>query len=131
MITKQLEKIIEKYKIIETNHIIYGTNIPMPNKIIPTPWKTYIKFDKTEYYFFYFDEKGITIYPINGETYATILWEQVIDFKVSHVSILGKMTIKTKEETYKFQLNRFVIGCPWIRTNTKHLEANNYFYHNL
>ncbi len=37
MITKQLEKVIEKYKITQTNNIIYGTNIPMPNKVIPTP----------------------------------------------------------------------------------------------
>lgn len=51
MIAKQLEEIIEKYKITKTNNIIYGTNIPMPNMILPTPWKTYIKFDQTEYYF--------------------------------------------------------------------------------
>lgn len=50
MITKQLEKVIEKYNITETNNIIYGTNISMPNRVIPTPWKTYIRFDKTEFY---------------------------------------------------------------------------------
>ncbi len=128
MITEQLEKVIEKYEITERDNIIYGTNIPMPNSVIPTPWKTYIKFDKTEYYFFLFNEKGITIYPTNGETYATIPWEEIEDFKINHILILGKMTIKTKETTYKFQINRFVIGCPWINKNTKYLEENNYFY---
>lgn len=128
MITKQLENVIEKYKIIETDNIIYGTNIPMPNRIIPTPWNTYIRFDQTEYYFFYFDEKGITLYPTNGETYATIPWEQITDFKISHIFILGKMTIKTNTDIYKFQINRFVFGCPWIKKNTKHLEDNNYFF---
>ncbi len=128
MITKQLEYIIDKYKITKTNNIIYGTNIPMPNMILPTPWKTYIKFDNTEYYFFYFDEFGITIYPTDGSVCATIEWKQIKDFKVSHISILGKMTIKTTENTYKFQLNRMVIGCHWIKENTKYLENNNYFY---
>lgn len=128
-INKQLEEVIEKYKIVETDNIIYGTNIPMPNMVIPTPWKTYIKFDETETYFFYFNEMGITIYPTSGETYATIPWEEVTDFKISHISILGKMTIKTKEHTYKFQINRMVIGCPWIQRNTKFLEGNNYFYY--
>lgn len=128
MITKQLENIIEKYKITKTNNIIYGTNIPMPNAIIPTPWRTYIKFDQTEHYFFYFDEEKITIYPTNGETYATINWKDIIDFKISHISILGKMTIKTKESTYKFQINRYVIGCPWIKMNTKFLEEKKYYY---
>lgn len=42
MITKQLENVIEKYKITETNNIIYGTNIPMPNRVLSTPWKIYI-----------------------------------------------------------------------------------------
>ena len=129
MITKQLENVIEKYKITDTDAIIYGTNIPMPNKVIPTPWKTYIRFDEAEYYFFHFSEKGITIYPTNGETCATISWKDVTDFKISHVFILGKMTIKTKSDVYHFQINRFVIGCPWIGKNTKYLEGNRYFYY--
>lgn len=128
MITKKLEEIIEKYKITKTNNIIYGTNIPMPNRIIPTPWKTYLRFDNIESYFFYFDEKGITIYPIPGETYASISWEHVTKFKISHISLLGKMTIVTADNTYKFQLNRMVIGCPWIKINTRYLEENKYFY---
>lgn len=128
MITKQLEAVIEKYKITKLSNIIYGTNIPMPNRIIPTPWKTYIRFDKSEFYFFYFDEKGINIYPIDGSPYATFSWDDVEDFKISHISILGKMTIKTKDGVFKFQINRFVFGCPWIKPNTKYLEENNYFY---
>lgn len=128
MITKQLEAVIEKYKITKTDNLIYGTNIPMPNMVMPTPWKTYIKFDQTEYYFFYFDDNGITIYPRDGGNYAMIPWDEVTDFKIQHISILGKMTIQTKSGTYKFQINRFVIGCPWIKKNTKYLEANHYFY---
>lgn len=128
MITKQLENIIEKYQITKTDNIIYGTNIPMPNAVIPTPWKTYIKFDETEHYFFYFDEEGITIYPTTGEGYATIKWNDIENFKINHIFIIGKMSIKTKENTYKFQINRYVIGCPWIKKNTKFLEEKNYFY---
>ncbi len=128
MITKKLEDIIKKYKICDTDNIIYGTNIPMPNMIIPTPFKTYIRFDKSEYYFFHFNNKGITIYPIDGETYAIIPWNDVIDFKINHIFIIGKMTIKTKDNVYKFQINRFVFGCPWIKNNTRNLERNNYFY---
>ncbi len=128
MITKNLENIIEKYKITKTNNIIYGTNIPQAKAVIPTPWATYINFEQSAYYFFYFDEKGITIYPIDGSTYAEIPWTDIVDFKMSHILILGKMTIKTKDNTYKFQINRKVIGCPWIKTNLNYLEENNYFY---
>lgn len=129
MINDQLENIIKKYNITKTENIIYGTNIPMPKAVIPTPWKTYIKFDKAEYYFFYFDEKGIKIYLRDGEGFVEIPWDDVVDFKMSHFLIVGKMTIKTKDDTYKFQINRTVIGCPWIKSNTKHLESENYFYH--
>lgn len=128
MINNQYEELINKFKITKTNNIIYGTNIPMPNMIIPTPWRTYIKFDKTYNYFFYFDEKGITIYPTTLEGSITIPWNDVEDLKISHISILGKMMIKTKYNTYKFQLNRFVFGCPWIKINTRYLEDNKYFY---
>lgn len=103
----------------------------MPNMILPTPWKTYIKFDQTEYYFFYFDEQGITIYSTGGNNYAIIPWNEVVTLNISHIAILGKIIIKTKDNnTYKFQINRFAIGCPWIKRNTKYLEDNNYFYNN-
>lgn len=128
MINKELENIIKKYEITNTQNIIYGTNIPMPNKILITPNKTRINFEQTEKYFFYFDEEGITIYLINGEDYVHLLWNEITDFKMTHISILGKMTIKTKEDTYKFQINRMVIGCPWIKENRKYLESKNYFY---
>lgn len=128
MITKQLEYIIKTYNIEKTYNIIYGTNIPMPNKMIVTPKGIKLRFDESEYYFFYFDEEGITIYPRDGSLCAVIPWSIVTDFKISHVSIIGKMTIKTNDNVYNFQLNRFVFGCPWIKTNTKYLESNNYFY---
>lgn len=102
----------------------------MPNKIIPTPWKTYISFDEIQFYFFSFNEKGITLYTRDSESYAIILWEDVVDFKINHIFILGKMMIKTKDNTYNFQINRFVISCPWIKENTRYLEGNNYFYNN-
>lgn len=127
-INKQLQEVIEKYKISKTNNIIYGTNIPMPNMVLPTPWKTYIRFDESEFYFFYFDEDGITIYTIDGKDSAFIDWNSVEDFKISHFLIVGKMMIKTGGNTYKFQINRFVLGCNWIPINTKFLESNHYYY---
>lgn len=128
MITKQLEEVIKKYNIKDVNNIIYGTNIPMPNKIIITPWKTSIRLDETKFYFFLFNDDGITLYSRDGSEYGVISWKDVVDFKIKHIFILGKMTIKTKDDTYSFQINRFVFGCPWIKNNTKYLEKNNYFY---
>lgn len=128
MITEQLKKVIEKYNIERTGNIIYGTNIPMPKAVIPTPWKTYIKFDQSQFYFFYFDEEGITLYSRDSNDSATIPWSKIEDFKISKFLIIGKMTIKTKEHTLKFQINRFVLGCPWIQKNTKYLEEHHYFY---
>ncbi len=128
MVNEEYEELLEKQNITKTSNIIYGTNIPMPKQIIVTPKKTNINFEETQGYFFYFDEKGITLYPLHRDDYAIIHWEEVEDFKIKHVLIIGKMTIKTKNATYKFQINRKVIGCPWIKENTKYLESYNYFY---
>lgn len=87
-----------------------------------------INFEESKYYFFRFDNLGMTVYSLDGTDTLNIPWSEVISFKISHILILGKMTVKTNDMTYKFQLNRFVIGCPWIKTNTKYLEKNNYFY---
>lgn len=129
MINKQLEEVIRKYQISKTQNIIYGTNIPTPRLVIPTPWRTYIRFDQSAYYFFYFDEKGVGLYLRDASDSLFIPWSEIEDFKISKFLILGKMTIKTKNNVLKFQINRKVVGCPWIKTNTKYLEENNYFYH--
>lgn len=128
MITEQLNAVIQKYGIEKTGNIIYGTNIPMPTAVIPTPWKTYVNFEQTAFYFFYFDENGIIIYRRDGQGFIEIPWTDVLDFKISHILILGKMTITTRTGVYKFQLNRFVVGCPWIGKNTKRLESIGYYY---
>ena len=129
MITEQLENVIKKYQIMKTNNIIYGTNIPMSKTVLPTPWKTYIRFDETKYYFFYFDEEGITIYSTDAEAYVNRPWSKVSKFKIRYIFILGKMTIKMNDgSVYKFQINKYVIGCPWIKTNRQYLENYNYFY---
>lgn len=128
MINKEFEELIEKQHITKTSNIIYGTNIPMPKAVIPTPWKTYINFEESQGYFFFFDERGITLYPLHRDDFVTIPWTEIEDFKIKHIFIIGKMTIKTKDATYKFQINRKVIGCPWIRENTEYLESYNYFY---
>lgn len=40
----------------------------------------------------------------------------------------SKMIIKTVNNTYKFEINTSVIGCPWAKENAKHLKDINYFY---
>lgn len=128
MLNKELNNIIQKYNIQKTQNIIYGTNIPMLKAAIPTPLGTYISFEESRYYFFYFDEQGIRFYLRDGSSYFDIAWDEIVDFKISHLFIVGKMVVKTKSNTYKFQINRVVIGCPWIGKNTKYLESVNYFY---
>lgn len=130
MINDDFKNLIKKYNITETDKIICGTNIPKIKKVIPTPWEPYISFEEGKYYFFKFNNEGITIYSLDGENSETIYWHNVTDFEVSHIFIVGKMKIRTKTDEYVFQLNRFVLGCPWVSKNTKYLESQNYFYSN-
>lgn len=127
-INDQLKKVTEKYGIARTDQILYGTNIPMPKAVLPTPWKTYLRFDQTEFYFFYFDERGFSLFTRDGEGSAFLSWSDITDFKVSYIGMIGKMTVKTADSTYKFQLNRFVFGCPWIGVNTRLLKSKGFFY---
>ena len=128
MINKRLEELIEKYKITKTSNIIFGTNYIKPKLIIPTPWKPYIKYTNLETYFLFFDTLGIIIYKTDTTLYKKISWQDVTYFKVKKVLAAGNITIKTKTDTYKFQINRCVLASHKIRENTRYIEENNYFY---
>lgn len=127
-ITEKMNEIIDREKITKTSNIVYGANIPKVKSIIPTPWKSYIKFEETVIYFYYFDELGITLYPFKNDDKIFIPWEKIEKFKVKRTIMYRKMIIEINKVKYKFQITNKLIGCPWLGENIKFLESYNYFY---
>ncbi len=118
---------VEKYKLMRTDNIIYGTNIPKVKFILPTPIGTEVVFEETKFFFFVFDEKGIRIITTDLKFEYFFKWEDIKDVKISKFLIIGKLSFVYNGNKFVFQLNRFVFGNQWISNNTKLLESNNYY----
>ena len=65
---------------------------------------------------------------IYKDEYGLLPWENITEFKFKNLLFGSKMIIKTANNTYKFEINTSVIGCPWAKENAKHLKEINYFY---
>ena len=65
-----------------------------------------------------------------GIQHISAVNKRLYNREVSDKKVLaaGNITIKTKTDTYKFQINRCVLTSHKIRENTRYIEENNYFY---
>ena len=127
-INEELERIIKLNGITKRENILYGSNEAKVTGVSPTARGVKANFDDLQYFFFYFDEKGITLFPLYKDEYGLLPWENITEFKFKNLLFGSKMIIKTVNNTYKFEINTSVIGCPWVKENAKHLKEINYFY---
>lgn len=127
---KSMLRAVQKYELLRTDNIIYGTNIPKIKFILPTLSGVETKFEDTQFFFFVFDEKGIRIITTNLLFEYFFKWEEIKNIKISKFFIIGKLSFLYNGKKFAFQLNRFVFGNPWISKNTKFLEDNNYYITN-
>ena len=127
-INEELERITKLNGITKRENILYGSNEAKVTGVSPTARGVKANFDGLQYFFFYFDEKGITLFPLYKDEYGLLPWENITEFKFKNLLFGSKMIIKTANNTYKFEINTSVIVCPWAKENAKHLKEINYFY---
>lgn len=126
-ISEKFEKIVSEYPIAKEN-VLFGCNKPKVNEIKPSMRGVKVRFDELQYFFFYFNEEGITLFPLNEDGCALLPWENVVDFNFKSVLLGCKMTVKTNNETYKFEISNKPSGCPWQKENIAHLKEINCCY---
>lgn len=61
-INEELERIIKLNGITKRENILYGSNEAKVTGVSPTARGVKANFDGLQYFFFYFDEKGITLF---------------------------------------------------------------------
>ena len=130
-----LEKVKEKLKnwgFDYKNNILPGHSINKVKWVLPAGPVIVIASERATSYLFGFDEKGIHIFPVEGNwnilDCCLIEWENIIKFEIRKGILLeNTMNITTNEMNISLKINKVVAGNPWVKENIKKLENLNYY----
>lgn len=126
-------ELMQKENVISSKNVVLGqllTNKYWYN-IIPS-WLYYVPWANMEYYFLYFDERGIEIYPCKGRRFNEesyfVKWDEIENFYIEEKKEGLFILLKIKEHTYTFLISRKIGKCYWIEDSIEHLNAHSFYY---
>lgn len=131
-----LEKVkreLEKYKYPYHNNILCGHTKSKVKWVLPTGIINIISFEQATSYLFGFHEKGIDLFPIQGDwniaDQLLIPWNEINGFKMKNGFLENEMVLETASMRIEMKVNKVVANNGWIKDNLKYLKDKNYYYH--
>lgn len=133
-----MHDLLEQY--ILKNNIYYHYNIVPGHTKVKVNWKKtmisailrHVTFQPVEYYYFYFDRRGIALYQYQDLNFlgdvVFISWNEISHFRYKKGLLEVEISFVFKNEKYKMMLSRKMKGEDWVSENMKYLLDNHFFY---
>lgn len=132
-----LEKVkseLKKYNYIYNNNILYGHTKSKVKWVLPTGIVNIMAFEQATSYLFGFSDKGINLFPIQGDWNIIdnlyIEWDKIKNFKMKNGLLENEMQIETQSMKIEMKINKVVANNSWVKDNVNYLKEKNYFYNN-
>ena len=130
-----LEKVKEelnKWNFSYKNNIVPGHSTYKVKWVLPAGPVIVIASERATSYLFGFDEKGIHVFPVEGNwnilDCCLIEWKNITKFEMKKGILLeNTMNITTNEMKVSLKINKMVAGNLWVKENIKELEKLNYY----
>lgn len=91
-------------------------------------------FEQATSYLFGFSDKGINLFPIQGDWNIIdnlyIEWDKIKNFKMKNGLLENEMQIETQSMKIEMKINKVVANNSWVKDNVNYLKEKNYFYNN-
>ena len=118
-----LEKVKEelnKWNFSYKNNIVPGHSTYKVKWILPAGPVIVIASERATSYLFGFDEKGIHVFPVEGNwnilDCCLIEWKNITKFEMKKGILLeNTMNITTNEMKVSLKINKMVAGNPWVK----------------
>ena len=130
-----LEKVrseLERYNYTYENNILCGHTKSKVKWVLPTGVVNIMAFEQATSYLFGFSEKGINLFPIQGDWVIAdnlyISWNDIDNFKMKNGLLENEMLIETSSMKIEMKINKIVANNSWIKENIAYLKEKNYFY---
>ncbi len=130
-----LEKVkseLKKYNYIYNNNILCGHTKSKVKWVLPAGVVNVMAFEQSTSYLFGFSERGINLFPIQGDWNIAdnlyISWDEINNFKMKNGLLENEMAIETKSMKIEMKINKVIANNSWIKENISYLKEKNYFY---
>ena len=137
MLDEQLEEVIKEYNLKDKNAITFGHPKMKIKWILPLVGISIYSFDQFQPFFIYFDENGITFFPLDlnnkyqvmGQSF--VAWNDLNGFKFKKGLILeDEIQLKLNNGIIEMKIPKTKAMNQWVKENNEYLIERNHFYNN-
>ena len=137
MLEEQLEEVIKEYNLKDKNAITFGHPKMKIKWILPLVGISIYSFDQFQPFFIYFDENGITFFPLDlnnkyqvmGKSF--VFWNDLNGFKFKKGLILeDEIQLKLNNGIIEMKIPKTKAMNQWVKENNEYLIERNHFYNN-
>ena len=132
LILEKVKSELERYNYTYENNILCGHTKSKVKWVLPTGVVNIMVFEQATSYLFGFSEKGINLFPIQGDWNIAdnlqISWSEINSFKMKNGLLENEMQIETQSMKIEMKINKVVANNSWVKDNINYLKEKNYFY---
>lgn len=137
MLEEQLEEVMKEYNLKDKNAITFGHPKMKIKWILPLVGISIYSFDQFQPFFIYFDENGITFFPLDlnnkyqvmGQSF--VAWNDLNGFKFKKGLILeDEIQLKLNNGIIEMKIPKTKAMNQWVKENNEYLIERNHFYNN-
>lgn len=134
MLEEQVKEVLQIYQLKNEKAIIFGHPKVKMNWILPLPGVTVASFDQFQPFFLYFDELGISFFPLDiNQNYRAIgrsflSWNDIDYFQFKKGLLEDEIQIQLQGQKIAMKLTKKKAMNPWVKENMNYLKDKNYFY---
>lgn len=135
MLDEQVKELIKKFELKDEKAITFGHPKMKIKWILPLPGMRISSFDQFQPFFIYFDNVGITFFPLDlnnkyqvmGKSFVS--WSDLKSFNLKKGLLLeDEIQIELEQGKIEMKIPKTKAMNPWVKENNSYLADKNYFY---
>ena len=137
MLEKQLKDVIEKFNLKDKKAITFGHPKMKMKWILPLGGITIYSAEQFQPFFIYFDEKGISFFPLDLNNKYKVMGKSFVDWKDLKSFKYKKGLVMEDEIQLELNNGKIEMKIPkskalnkWVKENNEYLIEHNHFYNN-
>ena len=137
MLDEQLKEVIEKFDLKDEKAITFGHPKMKMKWVLPLVGVTIYSVEQFQPFFIYFDEKGISFFPLDLNNKYKVMGKSFVDWKDLKSFKYKKGLVMEDEIQLELNNGKIEMKIPkskamnkWVKENNEYLIEHNHFYNN-
>ncbi len=137
MLDEQLKEVIEKFDLKDEKAITFGHPKMKMKWVLPLVGVTIYSVEQFQPFFIYFDEKGISFFPLDLNNKYKVMGKSFVDWKDLKSFKFKKGLVMEDEIQLDLNNGKIEMKIPkskamnkWVKENNEYLIERNHFYNN-